>query len=460
MDLIDQGPFAIRLVEFERYADRLAQFAARPLHIGQGLGPVNLRLPLSEKIQIFGPFRTWMVADLRLLDPDPGFDRPTREPLFSSNSDLMAGNRRILAMQSNLGSLTRNRIELLGKPMDYFEIKNGELFCEEVSLAEIAADVGTPAYVYSTGTMLRHADVLKSSLEGLENPLIAYAVKANPNPAVLATLASAGLGADVVSGGEIQRARTAGIAASKIVFSGVGKTEEEMCLALEQGVYQFNLESVAEAETLSALATSMGLTAPIAFRVNPDVSAGTHAKITTGIAESKFGIAIGEAPSAYAHVATFPGLSVQGVAVHIGSQLTALAPLERAFTRVGELLGQLRSQGFDLGIADLGGGLGVPYNPELPAPPSPMQYGKMVRRITRDWNVRLVFEPGRLIVGNAGVLLSRVVRIKPGAAHPFMIVDAGMNDLLRPALYDGWHQIDAVRPTGSSMGCERRRSSL
>lgn len=332
--------------------------------------------------------------------------------------------------------------------MDYFEIRNGELFCEEVSLAEIAAEIGTPAYVYSTATMLRHAEVLKSSLEGLADPLIAYAVKANPNPAVLATLAGAGLGADVVSGGEIKRARTAGIAANKIVFSGVGKTVEEMRLALEQGVYQFNLESVAEAETLSALATSMGLTAPIAFRVNPDVSAGTHAKITTGVAESKFGIAIGEAPEAYAYAAGLPGLSVQGVAVHIGSQLTDLAPLESAFARVGDLLRQLRSQGLNLSVADLGGGLGVPYNPGLPAPPSPLEYGEMVRRITRGWDVRLIFEPGRLIVGNAGVLLSRVVRIKPGAAHPFVIVDAAMNDLLRPALYDAWHQIDAVKPTG------------
>ena len=351
-------------------------------------------------------------------------------------------------MQSHLGSLARNGKLCVGALMDHFEIRNGELFCEDVSLSEIAAAVGTPTYVYSTATMLRHVEVLKSSLEELEDPLIAYAVKANPNPAVLATLARAGVGADVVSGGEILRARAAGIPADKIVFSGVGKTEDEMRLALEQGVYQFNLESVAEAEALSALATSMGLTAPVAFRVNPDVSAGTHAKITTGIAESKFGIAIGEAPAAYARAASLPGLSVQGVAVHIGSQLTDLAPLERAFIRVGDLLRELRSQGLDLRVADLGGGLGVPYNPELPSPPGPQAYGEMVRRITRDWSERLVFEPGRLIVGNAGVLLSRVVRIKPGAVHPFVIVDAAMNDLLRPALYDAWHLIDAVKPTG------------
>ena len=332
--------------------------------------------------------------------------------------------------------------------MDHFQLRNGELYCENVPLTEIAVKVGTPTYVYSTSTMLRHVDVLRSGLEGLDDPLIAYAVKANPNAAVLATFANVGLGADVVSGGEIRRARAAGIPADKIVFSGVGKTDEEMRLALDEGVYQFNLESVAEADALSSVATSMGRTAPIAFRVNPDVAADTHAKITTGTAESKFGIAIDEAPEAYAYAAGLPGLSVQGVAVHIGSQLTNLAPLEKAFTRVGELIGTLRSQGLAVSVADLGGGLGVPYNPELPHPPGPSEYGEMVRRTTRDWNVRLLFEPGRLLVGNAGVLLSRVIRIKPGAVHPFVIVDAAMNDLMRPALYDAWHQIDAVRPSG------------
>lgn len=331
--------------------------------------------------------------------------------------------------------------------MDHFQLRNGELYCEDVPLAEIAAKVGTPTYVYSTSTMLRHVDVLRDGLDGLEDSLIAYAVKANPNAAVLATFANAGLGADVVSGGEIRRARAAGIPADKIVFSGVGKTEEEMRVALEEGVFQFNLESVAEADALSSVATAMGKTAPIAFRVNPDVAADTHAKITTGTAESKFGIAIDEAPEAYAYAAGLPGLSVRGVAVHIGSQLTNLAPLEKAFTRVGELIRTLRAQGLAVTVADLGGGLGVPYNPDLPHPPGPAEYGEMVRRITRAWDVRLVFEPGRLLVGNAGVLLSRVIRIKPGAVHPFLIVDAAMNDLMRPALYDAWHQIDAVRPT-------------
>jgi len=332
--------------------------------------------------------------------------------------------------------------------MDHFQLRNGELYCEDVPLADIASQVGTPVYVYSTATMLRHVEVLRSGLEGLDDPLIAYAVKANPNAAVLATFANAGLGGDVVSGGEVRRARAAGMPASKIVFSGVGKTEAEMRLALDEGVFQFNLESVAEAEALSAVATAMGKTAPVAFRVNPDVSAETHAKITTGVAESKFGIAIAEAVEAYTRAARLPGLQVQGVAVHIGSQLTNLAPLEKAFTRVGELIGELRATGCEISVADLGGGLGVPYNPDLPHPPGPAEYGEMVRRITREWNVRLVFEPGRLLVGNAGVLLSRVIRVKPGASNPFIIVDAAMNDLMRPALYDAWHQIDAVQPSG------------
>ena len=332
--------------------------------------------------------------------------------------------------------------------MDHFQLRGGELYCDEVPLAAIADAVGTPVYVYSTATMLRHVEALRSALAVLGHPLIAYAVKANPNSAVIATLAQAGLGADVVSGGEYRRARAAGVRPDKIVFSGVGKTGDEMRLALEGGLYQFNLESVAEAEMLSAVAASMGRTAPIGFRVNPDVVAGGHAKITTGAAENKFGIAIGNAVDAYRQAASLPGLSVQGVAVHIGSQLTSLDPLERAFTRVGELVGTLRGAGHDIGVIDLGGGLGVPYDPAAPPPPSPEEYGRMVERLAGGWNARLVFEPGRLIVGNADVLLSRVIRVKPGVASPFVIVDAAMNDLMRPALYDAWHKIDAVRPSG------------
>jgi diaminopimelate decarboxylase len=332
--------------------------------------------------------------------------------------------------------------------MDHFQLKNGELYCEDVPLADIGAEVGTPVYVYSTATMCRHVAVLRAALDPLPNPLIAYAVKANPNNAVIATLAKAGLGADVVSGGEYRRATAAGVARDKIVFSGVGKTEEEMRLALEGGLYQFNLESLDEAEMLSAVASTMGRTAPVGFRVNPDVAAGGHAKITTGAAENKFGIAIGEAVEAYERIAQLPGLNVQGVAVHIGSQLTDLAPLERAFIRVGELIGELRAAGHDINVADLGGGLGVPYDPGEPPPPSPDEYGATVKRVAGGWNARLVFEPGRLIVANAGVLLSRVIRVKPGATDPFVILDAAMNDLMRPALYDAWHRIEAVRPSG------------
>jgi len=332
--------------------------------------------------------------------------------------------------------------------MDHFQLTQGELFCEEVPLAEIAARVGTPVYVYSTATMCRHVAALREALEPIQDPLIAYAVKANPNSAVIATLANSGLGADVVSAGEYQRARAAGVPGEKIVFSGVGKTEDEMRLALAGGLYQFNLESLDEAEMLSAVATAMGRPAPIGFRVNPDVAAGGHAKITTGAAENKFGIAIGEAIEAYGRARALPGLQVRGVAVHIGSQLTSLEPLERAFTRVGELIGRLRGAGHDIKVADLGGGLGVPYDPELPAPPGPADYGAMVRRVAADWNVRLAWEPGRLIVGNAGVLLSRLIRVKPVATDPFVIVDAAMNDLMRPALYDAWHRIEAVRPSG------------
>jgi diaminopimelate decarboxylase len=333
--------------------------------------------------------------------------------------------------------------------MDHFQLKDGELFCEDVRLAEIAAAIGTPVYVYSTATMCRHVAALREGLAPLADPLIAYAVKANPNSAVIATLANTGLGADVVSGGEYRRARAAGVSRDKIVFSGVGKTEEEMRLALEGGLFQFNLESLAEAEMLSGVASAMGRVASIGFRVNPDVAAGGHAKITTGAAENKFGIAIGDAVDAYARVAALPGLAIQGVAVHIGSQLTSLDPLERAFTRVGELIGELRAAGHEIRVADLGGGLGVPYDPAVPPPPSPAAYGAMVRRIAGAWNARLVFEPGRLIVANAGVLLSRVIRVKPGAIDPFVILDAAMNDLMRPALYDAWHRIEAVRPTGA-----------
>ena len=332
-----------------------------------------------------------------------------------------------------------------------FQLRGGLLHCEDVPLPEIADQVGTPVYVYSTAAMCENVRLLRDALAGLGDPLIAYAAKANPNAAVLATLAGEGLGADIVSGGELLRARAAGVAPEKIFFAGVGKTREEMRLALEAGIAQFNLESAEEARTLSEVASPLGLEAPVAFRVNPDVEPGTHAKIATGAATSKFGIPIDNALAEYAAAAALPGLKVQGVAVHIGSQLTALEPFERAFRSVGALIQQLRTAGHEIRLADLGGGIGVPYDPGAPPPPSVADYGEMVRAVTRGWGARLVFEPGRFLVANAGVLLTEVIRVKPGRDHPFVIVDAAMNDLMRPTLYDAWHAIDAVRPTGERM---------
>jgi len=339
--------------------------------------------------------------------------------------------------------------------MDHFNLKNGVLHAEDVALPDIADAVGTPVYVYSTATIERHVTVFKAALADVESgeqgPLIAFAVKANPNLGVLATLARQGLGADVVSGGELLRALAGGIDAGKIVFSGVGKTAAEMRLALEKGIYQFNVESEPEAEMLSDVAVAMGVRAPIAFRVNPNVVAGTHAKISTGGSEDKFGVAYDRAIAAYARAAELPGLAVKGIAVHIGSQLTDLAPSRAAFERVGALIAELRAAGHAIVTADLGGGLGVPYDPARPIPPLPEAYGAMVREVTAGWNLRLIFEPGRVIVGNAGVLVSRVIRVKPGVSDPFVIVDAAMNDLMRPSLYDAWHDIRSVTPDGGKV---------
>lgn len=335
--------------------------------------------------------------------------------------------------------------------MDHFQLRDGTLHAEDVPLGAIAEAVGTPVYIYSAATLRRHVAVFREAVAGLgrAEPWIAYAVKANPNAAVLSVLAHAGCGADVVSAGELLRALAAGIPPERIVFSGVGKTADEMALALDRGIGQFNLESEEEASLLSAVATRLGRVAPVAYRVNPDVDAGTHAKISTGRSENKFGIPYATAVEAYARAAALPGLSIEGVAVHIGSQLTDLAPLEAAFGRVGALIADLRAAGHAIARADLGGGLGVPYDPARAAPPTPEAYGAMVARATAGWDVQLMFEPGRLIVGNAGVLLSRVIRVKPGVESPFVIVDAGMNDLMRPALYDAWHDIRAAAPTGA-----------
>lgn len=335
--------------------------------------------------------------------------------------------------------------------MNHFELRGGVMHCEGVPLPLIARAVGTPVFVYSTATMLRHVRVMKQALASLEHPLIAFAVKANPNAGVLATLAAEGMGADVVSGGEYQRARAAGMPADKVVFSGVGKTAAEMALALEGGVYQFNLESLPEAEMLSRVAVSVGRTAVVSFRINPDVVAGSHAKISTGSAQTKFGIPLTGAKAIFARARELPGLRIQGVAVHIGSQLVSLDPLRAAFERLGGLIGELRKDGHEICTADLGGGLGIPYDPALPMPPSPAEYGALVAMVAGGWGVRLIFEPGRLIVGNAGVLLTEVIRVKDGPGHPFVIVDAAMNDLMRPSLYDAWHEIEAVVPNGKPM---------
>ncbi|MEM6475286.1 MAG: diaminopimelate decarboxylase [Pseudomonadota bacterium] len=334
--------------------------------------------------------------------------------------------------------------------MDYFALKNGVLHAEDVPLPHIAEEVGTPVYVYSRATLERHARVFREALDGVPDKLIAFAVKSNPNLAVLKVLQRQGYGADCVSVGEMRRALAAGIAPEKIVFSGVGKTNAELIAALEAGIGQFNIESEEEGLELAEIAADMGTTAQCALRINPDVDAGTHDKISTGKADNKFGVPIDQAGQIFGKLAGQPSVNLRGVAVHIGSQLGELAPLERAFTKLGELVAALRGAGHTITHVDLGGGLGVPYKVGEVLP-SPAEYGEMVARITADWGVTLIFEPGRVIAGNAGVLLTRVVRVKRGLNHPFVIVDAAMNDLARPALYGAYHDFTAVEPSGKDM---------
>ncbi|MEO0062270.1 MAG: hypothetical protein RLZZ08_830 [Pseudomonadota bacterium] len=335
--------------------------------------------------------------------------------------------------------------------MDHFQIRDGELFAEDVPLARIAAEVGTPVYVYSRATLERHARVFKEALAGLKNAHAAFAVKSNPNLAVLRVMQREGFGADVVSGGELARALAAGMPGRDIVFSGVGKQVWEMVRGLEAGIGQFNLESEEEGLELAVLAAERGMAAPCALRVNPDVDAGTHDKISTGKAENKFGVPIDRAAQIYARLSALPGLDMRGVAVHIGSQLSDLAPLESAFGKLGALIAEIRGLGLKVTHADLGGGLGVPYKAGEVFP-SPAEYGAMVARVTADWDVSLMFEPGRVIAGNAGVLLTKVIRVKRSSNRPpFVIVDAAMNDLARPALYGSWHDFDAVRPSGERL---------
>lgn len=335
--------------------------------------------------------------------------------------------------------------------MNHFDLVNGVLHAEDVPLPVIADSVGTPVYVYSRATLERHAQVFRDALLGLDNPHLAFAVKANPNLAVLKVLARQGYGADVVSGGEMDRALAAGILAEEIVFSGVGKTAEEIVRALKAGIGQFNIESEEEGRELATLADTLNLPANAVLRINPDVDAGTHGKISTGKADNKFGVNIHRAPEIYGRLDALPSLNMRGVALHIGSQLTSLEPLETAFGKIGALMRDLRGNGHSITHVDLGGGLGVKYKAE-DSPPEPADYGAMVARVTRDWGVRLMFEPGRVIAGNAGILLTRVIRVKPGSGNlPFAIVDAAMNDLARPALYDAWHDFEAVEPNGQKM---------
>ncbi|MEO0399000.1 MAG: diaminopimelate decarboxylase [Pseudomonadota bacterium] len=326
--------------------------------------------------------------------------------------------------------------------MHHFTYKNSVLHAEEVSLAAIAEAVGTPFYCYSEATLRRHVKVFRDAFEGRDT-LVAFSVKANSNIAVLKVLASEGAGADIVSLGEMKRARAAGIPASKIVFSGVGKTRNELAAALAEGVHQFNVESENELRVLNAVAVEAGVKAPIAFRVNPDVSAGGHEKISTGKAEDKFGVPWRRARALYSEAAALPGIAVKGVDVHIGSQITALQPFEAAFRRVADLVADLRADDIAIERVDLGGGLGIPYGDE-DAPPDPVDYAAMIRRVTDDLGVQLIFEPGRMIAGNAGVLVARAVYAKEGEASRFLIVDAAMNDLIRPALYDARHDIMPV----------------
>ena len=332
--------------------------------------------------------------------------------------------------------------------MNHFELRDGELHCEDVPLATIAEAVGTPVYVYSTATFERHYTVLREALEaeGVRDPLIAFAVKANSNLAVLTTLAKLGAGADTVSEGEIRRALAAGVPPERIVFSGVGKTRGEIAFALEAGVCEVNVESEPEMLAIAQVAQSLGKRATIAFRVNPDVAAGGHAKIATGKSENKFGVSFAEAERLYAQASNNAWLKPVGVACHIGSQITDLAPMAEAFDKMAGLVRRLKGEGLHVERLDLGGGLGVPYFNQ-PEPPSPADYAKVVAKATRGLYVTLAFEPGRVIVANAGVLLASVVHVhERPEGRRFLVLDAAMNDLLRPAMYDAYHDIRAVRP--------------
>jgi diaminopimelate decarboxylase len=327
--------------------------------------------------------------------------------------------------------------------MDHFIYRDGVLHAEDVPVAEIAATVGTPFYVYSTATLLRHFTLFDEALAGMDH-LVCYAMKAASNQAILKTLADAGAGMDVVSEGEYRRARAAGVPGERIVFSGVGKTHGEIRTALTGGIRQFNVESEPEMRAISEVAMSLGVTAPITIRVNPDVDAKTHAKIATGKSENKFGIPIARAREVYAEAAALPGLDVIGIDVHIGSQLTQLEPFAAAYRKVAELTEVLRADGHNIRRLDLGGGLGIPYTRSNEAPPLPSQYGDLIRETVGHLGCEIEIEPGRLVAGNAGLMVSAVIYVKSGEGRDFLILDGAMNDLIRPAMYDAHHDIVPV----------------
>ncbi len=333
--------------------------------------------------------------------------------------------------------------------MHHFDYRDGVLNAEAVNLDKLAAAVGTPFYCYSTATLQRHYNVFAGAFADV-NALICYAMKANSNQAVIATLAKLGAGADVVSGGELMRARLAGVPRDKIMFSGIGKTADELALAVDEDILCINVESEPELELLSSVAASKGRSATISVRVNPDIDAKTHHKIATGRAENKFGIPISRAREVYARAAKLPGVEVAGVDMHIGSQITDLDPFGNAFTLLAEFVRTLRGDGHIISHVDLGGGLGIPYRDDNEPPPHPEEYAKVVKRATRDLDCRLIFEPGRLIVGNAGILVTRVLFVKHGEAKNFVVVDAAMNDLIRPTLYDAHHEIWSVAASARS----------
>jgi len=328
--------------------------------------------------------------------------------------------------------------------MHHFAYRDGVLHAEAVNLETLAKQVGTPFYCYSTATLTRHYKVFAGAFADVD-ALVCYAMKANSNQAVIRTLAKLGAGADVVSGGELKRARAAGVPADKIMFSGIGKTAAELALAIDEGILCVNVESEPELELLSSIAEAKGRTAHISVRVNPDVDAKTHHKIATGKSENKFGIPISRAREVYAHAARLKGVKVAGVDMHIGSQITDLDPFGNAFALLADFVRQLRADGHTISHVDLGGGLGIPYHDNNEPPPHPEQYAAVVKQATRDLNCRLIFEPGRLLVGNAGILVTQVLFVKHGEAKTFVIVDAGMNDLIRPTLYDAHHEIWPVQ---------------